>query len=73
MLKGSKLAIVRKIQPIAIHGQVSLDLYFGEADDPDGPVAVARVGAEAVPRDLEPGDKVRLHYVLGVVTAVTKD
>ena len=73
MLKGSKRAIVRKIQPISIHGQVSLDVYFAEADDPDGPGAVARVGAESVPRDLEPGDRVRLHYVLGVVTAVTKD
>jgi hypothetical protein len=73
MLKGSKLAIVRKIQPISIHGQVSLDLYFNEADDPGGPIAVARVGTEAVPRDLEPGDQARLHYVLGVVTAVTKE
>ncbi len=73
MLKGSKPAIVRKIQPISIHGQVSLDVYFAEADDPDGPVAVARVGSESVPRDLEPGDRVQLHYVLGVVTAVTKD
>ena len=73
MLKGSKPAIVRKIQPMSIHGQVSLDVYFAEADDPEGAVAVARVGAEAVPRDLEPGDRVQLHYVLGVVTAVTKE
>ena len=73
MLKGSKPAIVRKIQPISIHGQVSLDVHFAEADDPDGAEAVARVGAEAVPRDLEPGDRVQLHYVLGVVTAITKD
>ena len=73
MLKGSKTAIVRKIQPISIHGQVSLDVYFVEADDPDGPVAVARVGSASVPRELEPGDTVRLHYVLGVVTAVTKE
>jgi len=73
MLKGSKPAIVRKIQPISIHGQVSLDVCFAEADDPDGAAAVARVGEEAVPRDLEPGDRVHLHYVLGVVTAITKD
>jgi hypothetical protein len=73
MLKGSKPAIVRKIQPISIHGQVSLDVHFAEADDADGPVAVARVGAEGVPRDLEPGDRVQLHYVLGVVTAISKD
>jgi hypothetical protein len=73
MLKGFKTAIVRKIQPLSVHGQISLDVYFVEADDPNGPVAVARVGTEAVPRDLEPGDSVKLHYVLGVVTAITKE
>lgn len=72
MLKGSRPAIVKKIQPMSIHGQISLDIYFTEPEDPTGPVAVARVGTEAVPRDLEPGDRVELHYVLGVVTAVTK-
>lgn len=72
MLKGSKPAIIRKIQPISVHGQLSLDLYYADPDDPEGPVAVARVGPEAVPRDLEPGDRVELHFVLGVVTQVTK-
>ncbi len=72
MLRGSKPALVRKIQPIAVHGQLSLDIYYTDPNDPTGPVAVARVGPEAVPRDLEPGDRVELHYVLGVVTAVTK-
>ncbi len=43
MLKGSRQAIVRKIQPISIHGQISLDIYFTLPDDPDGAVAVARV------------------------------
>lgn len=72
MLKGSRPALVKKIQPISIHGQISLDIYFTDPDDPNGAVAVARVGTEGVPRDLEPGDRVELHYVLGVVTAVTK-
>lgn len=72
MLKGSRPAIVKKIQPISIHGQISLDLHFTDPEDPSGPVTVARIGPEAVPRDLEPGDRVELHYMLGVVTAVTK-
>lgn len=72
MIKGSKPALVKKIQPISIHGQISLDLYYADPEDPDGPVAVARVGTEAVPKGIEPGDRVDLHYVLGVVTAVTK-
>jgi len=72
MLKGSKPAIVRKIQPVSIHGQVSLDVYYVDADDVDGQVRIARVGKESIPRSLEAGDKVELHYVVGVVTHVTK-
>jgi hypothetical protein len=72
MLKGSREAILRKMQPISIHGQVALDVFFSSADDPDGAVHVARVGPEAVHRGLEPGDRVRLEYVLGQVIAVTR-
>ena len=72
MLKGSKPAIVQKVQPISIHGQISLDVYYTDADDPQGQVRIARVGKEAVPRTLEPGDRVDLHYVVGVVTQITK-
>lgn len=72
MLKGSKPAIVKKIQPVSIHGQISLDIYFVDPDDPEGQVSLARVGEESIPRGLEAGDKVQLHYVLGVVTSITK-
>ena len=72
MLKGSRAGIIKKIQPISIHGQISLDVYFADPDDPDGQVSLARVGPEAAPRHLEPGDRVELHYVLGVVTQITK-
>lgn len=72
MLKGSREAILRKVQPISVHGQISWDVLFSDADDPDGPVSVARVGPEAVGRGLEPGDRIRLDYVLGAVTAVHK-
>jgi hypothetical protein len=72
MLKGSRAAIVHKIQPVSIHGQISLDVYFVDAEDPDGQVHVARVGSESVPRSLEPGDRVQLHYLVGVVTEVTR-
>ena len=43
MLKGSKPAIVTKIQPVSIHGQISLDVYYTDADDPQGQVRIARV------------------------------
>jgi hypothetical protein len=72
MLKGTREAIVKKVQPVSIHGQISLDVYFVSPDDPDGQVSLARVGPEAMPRNLEAGDRVTLHYLLGVVTSITK-
>jgi hypothetical protein len=72
MLKGSRPGIVTKIQPVSIHGQLSLDVYFVDPDDTQGQVSLARVGSEAVPRGLEVGDRVEFHYMLGVVTQITK-
>ena len=72
MLKGSKVGLVKKIQPVSVHGQLSLVVYFVEPDDPRGQVSLARIGPESVPRHLEPGDRVELHYVLGSVTEITR-
>lgn len=72
MLKGTKEVIVHKIQPVSIHGQISLDVYFSDPDDSQSQIRLARIGPEAVPRNLEPGDRVLLHYLLGVVTSITK-
>jgi hypothetical protein len=72
MLKGTREGLIKKIQPVSIHGQISLDVYFADPDDPDGQVSLARLGPEAVPRDLEPGDRVLFHYVLGTVTSISR-
>jgi hypothetical protein len=53
-----------------VHGQISWDVHFVNADDPDGPVSVARVGPEAVLHRLEPGDRILLDYVVGSVVAI---
>jgi len=47
-------------------------VFFNDADDPEGPVSTARVGDESVPRDLEPGDRIELRYLMGVVTEVRR-
>jgi hypothetical protein len=72
MLKGSKPAVVKKVQPISIHGQLSLDVYFVDPDALDGQVSVARVGPESVPRGLDVGDRIDVHYLLGVATQITR-
>ena len=72
MLKGSREAVLRRVQPISVHGQISWDVYFADVEDPEGPVSVARVGPEVVSHKLEPGDRIRLDYTLGAVVAVHK-
>jgi hypothetical protein len=72
MLKGSREAVVRRVQPISIHGQLSYDVHYTFADEPDGQARVARVGGEAITPGLQPGDRVRLDFLLGVVTAIQR-
>jgi hypothetical protein len=66
MLKGTREGILRKIQPVSIHGQLSWDVFFADVDDPDGQTHVARMGPEATTRNLEPGDRIRIEYLVGV-------
>lgn len=72
MLKGTRQGIVTRIQPLSIHGQISLDVFWSDPDDPDNEIRHARVGAESAPRDLAAGDRVTFHYLLGSVTEITK-
>ena len=72
MLKGTRDALVTKIQPVSIHGQISLDVYYVDPDDDQSHVRVARVGPESAPRDIEAGQRVTLHFLLGAVTAITR-
>jgi hypothetical protein len=72
MLKGTRTAIIKRVQPVSIHGQVSLDIFWVDPDDPEEEIRHARVGNESVPRGMEAGDRVTLHYLLGEVTQITK-
>jgi hypothetical protein len=72
MLKGTREVEVTKVQPVSIHGQLSLDIYYIDPDDPQSQVRLARIGPESVPKNLEAGNRVMLHYALGVVTSITK-
>jgi hypothetical protein len=72
MLKGTRQGIIKRIQPVSIHGQVSLDVFWTDPEDPEEEIRHARVGPESSPRDLEAGDKVTMHYLMGSVTQITK-
>ena len=70
MLRGSRDAILHRLQPISIHGQLSYDVHYTFADEPDSAARVARVGGEAIDTSVQAGDRVRLDFLVGVVTAV---
>jgi hypothetical protein len=72
MLKGSRDAVLVRLQPISVHGQLSYDVHYTFADEPDGPTRVARVGGEAIEKSIQPGDRVTLDFVVGVVTSVRR-
>jgi hypothetical protein len=52
---------------------VSLDVFWIDPDDPEGEIRHARIGSEDAPRNLEPGDHVTMHYLMGSVTRVTRE
>jgi hypothetical protein len=72
MLRGTRDVILRRIQPVSIHGQISWDLFFNDVEEPTGAMSATRVGPESASGRLEPGDTVRLEYVLGAVVHVTR-
>ena len=72
MLKGSRDAVLHRVQPISIHGQLSYDVHYKFADEPDSQMRVARVGPEVLSPGLREGDRIRLDFLVGVVTAVHK-
>jgi hypothetical protein len=72
MLKGSREAVLHKLQPISIHGQLSYDVHYRFVDEPDSQMRVARVGGEAIGQGLDEGDRVMLDFLVGVVTAVNR-
>ncbi|HUL72701.1 MAG TPA: hypothetical protein VLT86_06340 [Vicinamibacterales bacterium] len=73
MLKGTRPAVIKRIQPVSIHGQISLDVFWVDPDDPEEEIRHARVGDESVPRGLDAGDRVTMHYLMGMVTRITRE
>ena len=72
MLKGTRDGILKKAQPVSIHGQLSWDIFYTGVDDPDGQVHVARLGPEAVAKNLEPGDRIQVEYLVGMAVKVSR-
>jgi hypothetical protein len=72
MLKGTRDGILKRLQPVSIHGQINCDVFFTSVDDPDGQIHVARIGPEAIVGNPEPGDRIVVEYLVGVAVKVTR-
>jgi hypothetical protein len=72
MLKGTRDGILKRVQPVSIHGQISWDIFFTSVDDPDGPTHVVRMGPEDVTHNIDPGDRIQVEYLVGVAVKVTR-
>ena len=73
MLRGSRQAILKRIQPISIHGQASWEIVFTHVDDSTEQLTAARVGNEAISeQSLEPGDRIDVEYLFNQVVKVTR-
>ena len=73
MLKGSRQAILKRIQPISIHGQASWEIVFTHVDDSTEQLNAARVGPEAIAAaSLEVGDRIDVEYLFNQVIKVTR-
>jgi len=73
MLRGSRDALLNRIQAISLHGQPSWEIVFTHLDDPEERLNAARVGPEAIAgHTLEPGDRIQVEYLVGVVVKVTR-
>ena len=72
MLKGTRDGILKRLQPVSIHGQIICDVFFTSLEDPDGQIHVARLGPEAISNNIEPGDRIQVEYLVGVAVKVTR-
>ena len=72
MLKGTREGILKRVQPLSIHGQISWDVFFTDVEDPEGQLHAARLGPEAVAQNLEPGDRIEVEYLVGVAVRVRR-
>jgi hypothetical protein len=64
-------AILAAVQPYEIHGTPYYRIAFARRDDPDR-ITEGRVAAEGMYKNPQPGDRVEIRMLLGVIDEVKK-
>jgi hypothetical protein len=71
IMSGSKDAVIEQVQMVDIHGTRLFDLLYRHDDSP-GALLRARLGPEALYAQPSVGDRVRVSYLMGVVTGMAR-
>ncbi len=71
MLIGTHDALLQQVQQVDIHGTHFFDLVFVHVANAQQSHK-ARVSAESIYANPQPGDNVRITYLMGVVTGVER-
>jgi hypothetical protein len=71
IMSGTKEATLRSVRLVDIHGTRFYDLEYTHDDTP-GQVRVARVGIESAYDEPQPGDQIRVSYLMNVVTGLAR-
>ncbi|OGG56238.1 MAG: hypothetical protein A3F84_10235 [Candidatus Handelsmanbacteria bacterium RIFCSPLOWO2_12_FULL_64_10] len=71
LLPGSRDGVLRGVTPFDLHGERYYHLLYALAESPER-TAEARVAHDAIYDHPQPGDEVRIHSMMGVVTRVEK-
>ena len=64
-------AILAIVQPYDIHGTKYIRIVYARKDDPDA-MHEGRVAIESIYPDPQPGDRVEIRMILGVIDDVKK-
>jgi hypothetical protein len=70
IMSGARDGVLQQVTPLSVHGTIFYDLVYtheGEAQP-----RRARIGAESIYAQPEPGDAVRISYLMNVATAVER-
>jgi hypothetical protein len=71
IMSGTKDATLRAVRLIDIHGTRFYDVEYTH-DELPGQVRAARVGLESAYDHPQPGDQVRISYLMNVVTGLVR-
>jgi hypothetical protein len=69
MLSGTKLATLRQVQLVDIHGTRFYDVAYTLDDMPEQ-IQTARIGVEDVYANPQPGDAIGVRYLMNVVVSI---